>query len=177
MSDDFCLIHGYEHMKTQFGNPIAYCEACDNERSLISSAEKQAAVCHCGKDGHALGSVNCPVHGYTIIPTPAQKVVSSETDACRALLVIKGLIEGDWGIAQIREVVESALASQPPAAPVEMDCVSVNRGWIKHVIKCLSGPLPSGHIGDCVFLLRDQLQDILDKPVPRSSAETSGQEG
>lgn len=20
--------------------------------------------CHCGKDGHALGSINCPVHGY-----------------------------------------------------------------------------------------------------------------
>jgi hypothetical protein len=62
MSDDFCLIHGYEHMKTQFGNPIAYCEACENERDLISSAEKQAAACHCGKDGHTLNSVNCPVH-------------------------------------------------------------------------------------------------------------------
>ena len=20
--------------------------------------------CHCGKDGHALNSVNCPIHGY-----------------------------------------------------------------------------------------------------------------
>lgn len=22
--------------------------------------------CHCGKNGHALGSINCSVHGYTI---------------------------------------------------------------------------------------------------------------
>lgn len=72
MSDDFCLIHGYEHMKTQFGNPIPYCEACENDRGLISTTEKQAAACHCGKDGHALGSVNCPVHGYTVVPTVAQ---------------------------------------------------------------------------------------------------------
>jgi len=26
---DFCLIHGYEHMRRQMGNPIAFCEACD----------------------------------------------------------------------------------------------------------------------------------------------------
>lgn len=40
MSDDFCLIHGYEHMKTQFGNPIPYCEACENERALLDLAER-----------------------------------------------------------------------------------------------------------------------------------------
>lgn len=67
MADDFCLTHGYEHMKSQWGNPIPYCEACENERSLISSAEKQAAACHCGKDGHAVNSVNCPVHGYYVV--------------------------------------------------------------------------------------------------------------
>lgn len=44
--------------------------------------------------------------------------------------------------------------------------VSVRREWLEHVIKTLQGPLPSGHIGDCVFLLRDQLQDILDAPSP-----------
>jgi hypothetical protein len=32
MSDEFCLIHGYEHMKSQWGNPIPYCEACETER-------------------------------------------------------------------------------------------------------------------------------------------------
>jgi len=68
MSDDFCLIHGYEHMKTQWGNPIPYCGACDEGRSLITQVEKQAAACYCGKDGHALNSVNCPVHGYITIP-------------------------------------------------------------------------------------------------------------
>lgn len=29
--------------------------------------ELQRKVCHCGKDGHALNSVNCPVHGYKIV--------------------------------------------------------------------------------------------------------------
>ncbi len=23
--------------------------------------------CHCGKDGHALNSIKCPVHGYDLI--------------------------------------------------------------------------------------------------------------
>ncbi len=31
MSDDFCLIHGYEHMRTDRG-PIPYCAQCDKER-------------------------------------------------------------------------------------------------------------------------------------------------
>lgn len=26
------------------------------------------ALCHCGKDGHTLGSINCPVHGYVCAP-------------------------------------------------------------------------------------------------------------
>lgn len=69
MADDFCLIHGYEHMKSQWGNPIPYCEACEESRkptghNLIDQVEKQGATCHCGKDGHALNSVNCPVHGW-----------------------------------------------------------------------------------------------------------------
>lgn len=29
-------------------------------------ADGSAPDCHCGKDGHALGSVNCPVHGVPI---------------------------------------------------------------------------------------------------------------
>ncbi len=33
-SDDFCIIHGYEHMKSQWGNPIPYCEACEKEREM-----------------------------------------------------------------------------------------------------------------------------------------------
>lgn len=41
MSDDFCLIHGYEHMRFQFGNPIPYCEACENERSVIVPARNK----------------------------------------------------------------------------------------------------------------------------------------
>lgn len=32
MSDDFCVSHGYETMKSQYGNPIPYCEACERDR-------------------------------------------------------------------------------------------------------------------------------------------------
>ena len=41
MSDDFCLIHGYEHMKQQFGNPIPYCDACESARSM---SEKRVTI-------------------------------------------------------------------------------------------------------------------------------------
>jgi hypothetical protein len=30
MADDFCIIHGYEHMKSQMGNPIPFCQACED---------------------------------------------------------------------------------------------------------------------------------------------------
>ena len=30
--EDFCLIHGSEHMRSQMGNPIPFCEACELRR-------------------------------------------------------------------------------------------------------------------------------------------------
>lgn len=27
--DDFCLTHGFDHMRRRFGHPVAYCEACE----------------------------------------------------------------------------------------------------------------------------------------------------
>jgi len=60
MNNDFCLVHGYEYMKSQWGNPIPYCEACEKERDLISDAEKQAAACHCCDEGkHYLHKYDC----------------------------------------------------------------------------------------------------------------------
>lgn len=44
------------------------------------------------------------------------------------------------------------------------ETVQIPRDWIESVIRTLQGPLPAGRIGDVVFLLRDQLQDILDRP-------------
>lgn len=35
MPDDFCPIHGYEHMQQQFGNPIPHCEQCETERMMF----------------------------------------------------------------------------------------------------------------------------------------------
>lgn len=32
-------------------------------RSLLSPEGARTAECHCGNDGHALNSINCPVHG------------------------------------------------------------------------------------------------------------------
>lgn len=46
MSDDFCLIHGYEHMKAQFGNPIPYCAACDSERERVARQEAAWLLLH-----------------------------------------------------------------------------------------------------------------------------------
>jgi hypothetical protein len=43
MSDDFCLIHGYEHMKHRKGDPIPYCEACDSEAEMKRTRENQYA--------------------------------------------------------------------------------------------------------------------------------------
>jgi hypothetical protein len=34
MSDDFCLIHGYDHMKSQMGNPIPFCQACEEPMGI-----------------------------------------------------------------------------------------------------------------------------------------------
>ncbi len=30
--EDFCLIHGREHMRSTMGNPIPWCQACEDER-------------------------------------------------------------------------------------------------------------------------------------------------
>lgn len=34
---------------------------------LDNVGDIKKAECHCGKDGHALNSVNCPVHGYDVV--------------------------------------------------------------------------------------------------------------
>jgi hypothetical protein len=77
-----------------------------------------------------------------------------------------GLIDTIHAVAGIvRDARKSLRCSQPAS-----NTVPVRREWLEHVIKCLSGPLPSGQIGDNVFLLRDQLRSILDRP---SQPETS----
>lgn len=32
MADDFCILHGYEHMRSTMGNPIPWCAACEDDR-------------------------------------------------------------------------------------------------------------------------------------------------
>ncbi len=47
---------------------------------------------------------------------------------------------------------------QPPIH----ETVPVPRWWLEHTRKCLQGDLPSGRIGDAVFLLRDIIGDMLE---------------
>lgn len=44
MSDDFCIEHGYEFMKSQMGNPIPYCAACEQERERPKIIEPTPAM-------------------------------------------------------------------------------------------------------------------------------------
>lgn len=44
-----------------------------------------------------------------------------------------------------------------------IEMVEVPRWWIVMTCACLQGDIPSGPIGDNVFLLRDQLKDIVDR--------------
>jgi hypothetical protein len=39
---DFCLIHGCEHMRSTMGNPIPWCEACEEERESHSTSNIKA---------------------------------------------------------------------------------------------------------------------------------------
>src|SRR4051812_2263160 len=43
MPDDFCLIHGYEHMRSVMGNPIPYCEACEAEREAAEEILREVS--------------------------------------------------------------------------------------------------------------------------------------
>lgn len=36
---------------------------CDHVQDYIAAIGRKPAACHCGEGGHALNSVNCPVHG------------------------------------------------------------------------------------------------------------------
>jgi hypothetical protein len=68
-----------EKLLTLFGHNgldrIEALEAADTSRRADSAkvvdGKHTRAECHCGKDGHALNSVNCPVHGYAIVEMEA----------------------------------------------------------------------------------------------------------
>lgn len=43
----------------------------------------EESACHCGKDGHPLGSMNCPVHGYVAVPKAAYERLVAERDEAK----------------------------------------------------------------------------------------------
>lgn len=57
MSDDFCIIHGTEFMRSKMGNPVSYCDACENAREapkppypFCRTPEKCAGKGYCPAD-------------------------------------------------------------------------------------------------------------------------------
>lgn len=76
---------------------------CGDNHS-IKDLEKE---CHCGKDGHALNSINCPVHGYYIVP----KDVELESKSWQAKFLDTGTFSG-CGDLSIMIMTVSELISQ-----------------------------------------------------------------
>lgn len=65
-SDDFCLIHGYEYMRSRMGDPIPYCQACEQGCNYPNCDGGPATgYCHI-KCRAAIGHGECPSH--TTIP-------------------------------------------------------------------------------------------------------------
>lgn len=42
-NDDFCLLHGYEHMERRHGDPIAHCSACADREMFIRNVLRDVA--------------------------------------------------------------------------------------------------------------------------------------
>jgi hypothetical protein len=76
--------------------------------------------CHCGKDGHPLGSMNCPVHGYMPVPNEVMKRlldalegVIGAYDFCAADPADRGYSTLDSAISEARTAL--ALVSEQQA--------------------------------------------------------------
>lgn len=103
--------------------------------------------------------------------------LADEIDAAIAVTIRKrdeaGKVVQESVMARHRDLIVSALRAAATSAK-SVSCnekVSIDRSWLEHVVLVLQGELPSGRIGDVVFLLRDQLRDILDRPCPAPDAE------
>jgi hypothetical protein len=60
-SDDFCLIHGYDHMQSRMGDPIPFCQACEDEKDCTCrmSSVNTASI----DPPEMVLNPRCPVHG------------------------------------------------------------------------------------------------------------------
>jgi hypothetical protein len=73
----------------------------------------QKAECHCGKDGHALGSVNCPVHGdkprITLARDEAENVFEAyelRSPKGQSIFIDRALVDGiAGGIKTVRAAI------------------------------------------------------------------------
>jgi hypothetical protein len=42
--EDFCLTHGAEHMRSRMGDPIPWCEACEQDQERAKTIEPTPAM-------------------------------------------------------------------------------------------------------------------------------------
>jgi hypothetical protein len=74
--------------------------------------------CHCGKDGHPLGSVNCPEHGYMTAPKITLAELERMFGGSLPMEAYNLIFEGDGSktIKQVRaELLEMAKRHQTAA--------------------------------------------------------------
>lgn len=107
---------------------------------------------------------------------------SSFNLAVAALIVLKAEIQKQIDSRSVCPAYREAATPLPQAAEkaaetvaktAAVEFVSIRREWLEHVISVLQGDLPSGHIGDAVFLLREQFRDILDRDAPTEPSPSS----
>lgn len=113
----------------------------DQERSFYAEGFNDSRRFRARRDGHTLG------------PAPADRVGSYVADY--------SAVELPEAPKEVTELFARSKSIARPAPAEAEGCVPVKRWWLEHVAKCLEGDLPSGRIGDCVFLLRDQIKDML----------------
>lgn len=90
-------------------------------------------------------------------------------------------IEADDSRGRYGRLAREAIATLSPTplpqaaekAAETVEFVSLRREWLENVILGLQGNLPSGRIGDNVFLLREQFRDILDRDAPTEPSPSS----
>lgn len=59
--DDFCLIHGYEGMRSRMGDPVPYCEDCEREKAMDIAVSAREPVGNCeAPNGAGHTTADCP---------------------------------------------------------------------------------------------------------------------
>lgn len=77
----------------------------------IRAKLREIARCHCGRNGHPLNSVNCPVHGYSTVPAQDMKTVTRALQKSRDVLELYAPDDRSGMTLSALNDVDRALAS------------------------------------------------------------------